>query len=288
MSGCWPAPGKLNLFLYVTGRRDDNYHFLQTFFHFINYGDTIEIAVTNNGKIRLFTKTSSLLHSNNLVMKAARLLQKYCWSNIKNSLFLGADIILNKVLPIGAGLGGGSSDAATVLVVLNRKWRCCLSQKILMKLGEMLGADVPVFILGYSSIAEGIGNILTPVFFMPEKWYLILIPPVMVSTSWVFQMYKLRKYCYSPHRSVRELLSCSFYNDFENIVRSYFPVINIYFKYLSQYTTARLTGTGSCIFSEFDTKQLANLVQSYLPTWMSSIVTRGANISPLYQKLLYT
>ncbi|WP_159715486.1 4-(cytidine 5'-diphospho)-2-C-methyl-D-erythritol kinase [Blochmannia endosymbiont of Camponotus nipponensis] len=279
----WPSPGKINLFLYIIGRRLDGYHYLQTLFQFIDYGDTIKISVTNSGKIRLFTAMKSLIYCNNLIIQAAKLLQHYCWPN-KKPVF-GADIFIDKVLPIGSGLGGASSNAATTLLILNQKWRCYLNKNVLMDLGLMLGADVPVFIYGHSTFAEGIGDILTPVS-LPEKWYLIIVPPISISTSWVFQMYKLRNYCYSPYRSMRELLSMSFRNDFEKIIKEIFPEINIYFTCLSQFTLARLTGTGSCIFSEFNTEYLAYQVQSYLPLWIKSIVTRGINLSPLHQKLL--
>ncbi|WHL24779.1 MAG: 4-(cytidine 5'-diphospho)-2-C-methyl-D-erythritol kinase [Candidatus Blochmannia vicinus] len=279
----WPSPGKLNLFLYITGYRVNDYHYLQTLFQFIDYGDSIEVLVTDSGRVRLFTEMDDLVHCDNLIVRAAKLLQDYCWPD-KKSLF-GADIFLNKVLPIGSGLGGASSNAATVLMILNQQWRCYLNKNILMRLGLMLGSDVPFFIYGYSAFAEGIGDVLTPVF-IPEKWYLLVIPPINISTSWVFQMYKLKNRFYSPYRSMQELLSVSFSNDFEEIVKEVFPEIKIYFKHLSQYASARITGTGSCIFSEFNTEYLAYQVQSYLPSWIKSIVTRGINLSPLHQKLL--
>ncbi|URJ27558.1 4-(cytidine 5'-diphospho)-2-C-methyl-D-erythritol kinase [Candidatus Blochmanniella camponoti] len=279
----WPSPGKLNLFLYVTGRRADGYHYLQTLFQLIEYGDTIKILVTNNGRIRLFTIMNDLVCCDNLIIRAAKLLQHYCWPN-KKPVF-GADIFLDKVLPIGSGLGGASSNAATVLMVLNQQWRCYLNKHVLMHLGLMLGADVPVFLYGRSAFAEGIGNILTPVF-VPKKWYLILIPPIQISTSWGFQMYELENHCYSPSRSMRELLSVSFHNDFEEIIKKISPEIKMFFACLSQFALARLTGTGSCIFSEFKTEHLAYQVQSYLPSWINSIITRGINLSPLHQKLL--
>ncbi|URJ28407.1 4-(cytidine 5'-diphospho)-2-C-methyl-D-erythritol kinase [Candidatus Blochmannia vicinus (nom. nud.)] len=279
----WPSPGKLNLFLHITGYRANDYHYLQTLFQFIDYGDSIEVLVTDTGKVRLFTQMDGLMYRNNLVVRAAKLLQYYCWPNKKSAL--GADIFLNKVLPIGSGLGGASSNAATVLMILNQQWRCYLNKNILMRLGLMLGSDVPVFIYGYSAFAEGVGNVLTPVF-IPEKWYLLVIPPISINTSWVFQVYKLKNRFYSPYRSMRDLLSASFSNDLEEIVKEIAPEIKVYFNYLSQYASTRLTGTGSCIFSEFNTEYLAYQVQSYLPSWIKSIVTRGINLSPLHQKLL--
>ncbi|URJ30319.1 4-(cytidine 5'-diphospho)-2-C-methyl-D-erythritol kinase [Candidatus Blochmannia vicinus (nom. nud.)] len=279
----WPSPGKLNLFLHIIGYRANDYHYLQTLFQFIDYGDSIEVLVTDTGKVRLFTRMDGLMYRNNLVVRAAKLLQYYCWPNKKSAL--GADIFLNKVLPIGSGLGGASSNAATVLMILNQQWRCYLNKNILMRLGLMLGSDVPVFIYGYSAFAEGVGDVLTPVF-IPEKWYLLVIPPISINTSWVFQVYKLKNRFYSPYRSMRDLLSASFSNDLEEIVKEIAPEIKVYFNYLSQYAPTRLTGTGSCIFSEFNTEYLAYQVQSYLPSWIKSIVTRGINLSPLHQKLL--
>lgn len=279
----WPSPGKLNLFLYVTGHRHtDNYHFLQTFFQFIEYGDTIKIFTTNTGQIRLFIQKKEIIQcSDNLIVRAARLLRHYRWPDQK---MLGADIFLHKTLPIGSGLGGASSNAATVLIALNYQWRCYLSSKILMRLGIMLGADVPIFIHGMSSFAEGIGATFTSIF-LPEKWYLIVIPTININTALIFKMYRLYRY-YSLYRPIKELLMMPFYNDCEYIVRKIFPEINIYFKYLSQFALATLTGTGSCIFSAFNNEHLAYRVQSCLPSWINSIVTKGVNISPLHNKLL--
>lgn len=280
----WPSPGKLNLFLYVTGyRQADNYHFLQTLFQFIEYGDSIEIFVTNTGQIRLFINTQDMMHhiNDNLILRAAKLLQNYCWPNQK---IFGADIFLHKILPIGSGLGGASSNAATVLVALNYQWRCFLNKKTLMHLGLMLGADVPIFIHGISSFAEGIGATFTSLI-LPEKWYLIVMPTININTAFVFNVYDL--YCrYSLYRSMQVLLMTPFHNDCEYIVRKIFPDMNTYFMCLSQFTLAKLTGTGSCIFSAFNHECLAYHVQSLLPSWMKSIVTKGVNISPLYKKLL--
>lgn len=275
----WPSPGKINLFLYVTGLRMNNYHILQTLFQFVDYGDSIEIFVTNTGQIRLFSTMEQVKYNDNLIVRAAKLLQDYCWPDKK---IFGADIFLHKILPIGSGLGGASSNAATVLMVLNYQWRCQLNIKTLMYLGLKLGADVPIFIYGISSFAEGVGATLTPIS-MPEKWYLIIIPPINVNTAFMFKMYKLNG-CYSLNRSIRDLLTISFHNDFELIVKRIFSEINIYFLYLSQYAPARLTGTGSCIFSEFKNERLAYQVQSYLPSWINSIVVKGINISPLHHK----
>lgn len=277
----WPSPGKLNLFLYITGRRTDGYHFLQTLFQFIDYGDNIEIFTTNTGKIRLFINAKIIKCKNNLIVQAAKLLKNYCWPNKK---MYGADILIHKILPVGSGLGSISSNAATVLMVLNYQWKCYLNIKTLMDLGLILGADVPIFIYGISSFSEGIGATLTPIF-IPEKWYLIIIPPINISTAFIFKLYRLNCH-FSLNHPMKKLLKMSFYNDFEPVVKKIFPEINIYFAFLSQYAVPRLTGTGSCIFSEFKKEHLAYKIQSYLPSWINSVVVKGTNISLLHRKLL--
>lgn len=281
MTTQWPSPGKLNLFLYITGRRLNGYHYLQTLFQLIDYGDTIEFLITGNGKIRLFNTMNNIILHDNLIIRAATLLHNYCFGSQKK--ILGVDIILNKVLPIGSGLGGGSSNAATTLVILNQKWKCYLTKKVLMNLGLMLGADVPLFIYGFSAFGESFGQKLTSIS-IPKRWYLIIMPPISIKTVYIFNKYKLFGY-YSLYRPTRILLTTVFKNDFDPIVRQLFPEIKIYFKYLSQYALARLTGTGSCIFAEFYSEQLALKIQGFLPSWIKSIVVKGVQTSPLYKIL---
>ncbi|ADV33743.1 4-diphosphocytidyl-2-C-methyl-D-erythritol kinase [Candidatus Blochmanniella vafra str. BVAF] len=276
------SPGKLNLFLYVTGRRSDGYHYLQTLFRLLDYGDNMKFFVTKNGCIRLFNTNNNIISNNNLVIQAAKLLRKFCFRSCQKKP--GVDIILHKKLPIGSGLGGGSSNAATTLMILNQEWRCFLEKKVLMRLGLMLGADIPVFINGYSAFSEGIGEKLVSIF-LPERWYLIIIPPIYINTTWVFDVYRSAFNYYSPYRSVEKLLNTPFSNDLEPIVKNMFPEIKKYFFYLSNYASARLTGTGACIFFEFYNRYLACQSQKYLPNWIKSIVVRGIYISPVHQIL---
>ena len=169
----WPSPAKLNLFLYITGQRADGYHTLQTLFQFVDYGDTISIEPRQDGQIHLLTPVDGVAHEDNLIVRAARLLMKTASSSGRLPAGSGADIRIDKRLPMGGGLGGGSSNAATVLVALNHLWDCGLTTDELAALGLTLGADVPVFVRGHAAFAEGVGEILTPVD-PPEKWYLIV------------------------------------------------------------------------------------------------------------------
>lgn len=280
----WPAPAKLNLFLYVIGRRPDGYHLLQTLFQFLDYCDNISITPTADGKIRLFTSMIGVAHDNNLIVRAARLLQCHCWPK-HVSQAPGADIYLDKILPIGGGLGGGSSDAATVLAALNQLWKCWLRVDTLAKLGLTLGSDIPVFVYGQAAFAEGIGEILTPT--KPaNKWYLVAIPPVSVFTQTIFSDPELKRD--SPNRSLTQLLAMPFYNTCEPIVRKHFPIVEQYLSQMSKYAPSRLTGTGACIFAEFNTEDAARQVLLQVPTWMRCFIARGINFSPLYRVISLT
>ncbi|UVK76939.1 MAG: 4-(cytidine 5'-diphospho)-2-C-methyl-D-erythritol kinase [Sodalis sp. Fle] len=274
----WPAPAKLNLFLYITGRRFDGYHLLQTLFQFLDYGDNLGIIPTAEGKIRLFSNIGGVAHEDNLVVRAARLLQRYCWPN-GTAKMLGADIFLDKILPIGGGLGGGSSDAATALVALNQQWKCQLNIDILAKLALKLGADVPAFVRGRASFAEGIGEVLTPAE-PAEKWYLVTIPSVNIATLQIFSDPELKRD--SPPRSFAQLLAEPFHNDCEPIVRKHFFIVEQHLSWLLKYAPSRLTGTGACVFAEFDTEATANQVLELTPVWMRCFLSRGVNVSPLH------
>ncbi|PLK58634.1 4-(cytidine 5'-diphospho)-2-C-methyl-D-erythritol kinase [Candidatus Palibaumannia cicadellinicola] len=277
----WPAPAKLNLFLYITGRRIDGYHLLQTLIQFIDYGDSITIIPTNNSQIRLLNQIPGVVEENNLVLRAAHLLQSYCFKAGKD--VLGADISIKKRLPIGSGLGGGSSDAATTLIALNAQWECQLNIDTLAQLGLTLGADIPVFIYGQAAIAEGIGEALTPT--LPaEKWYLVTIPQVQIATSIIFNHPNLQRN--TPKRSITQLLAAPFYNACEPIIIKNFPVVEQHLLWLLKYAPSRLTGTGACVFAEFDTELAARRIFSIAPKWMHGFVTRGLNLSPLHHMLL--
>lgn len=278
----WPAPAKINLFLYITGRRADGYHLLQTLFQFLDYGDTLSITPTVGGRIRLLNPIAGIAELDNLIMQAARLLQRHCWA-MDDPTAPGADIQLKKVIPIGGGLGGGSSNAATVLVALNTQWGCGLTLSTLVQLGLMLGADVPVFVRGESALAEGIGEQFTPAN-PAQKWYLVAVPPVNISTSRIFGDSDLRRET-SP-RSLAELMAVPFQNDCEPIARKYFFSVEQHISWLLEYAPSRLTGTGACVFAEFDTEVAARQVLSKAPSWMRGFVARGLNVSPLLHTLL--
>ncbi|AKZ65840.1 4-(cytidine 5'-diphospho)-2-C-methyl-D-erythritol kinase [Candidatus Palibaumannia cicadellinicola] len=280
----WPAPAKINLFLYINGQRPDGYHQLQTLIQFLDYSDSITIIPNNNYKIRLINYIHGIAEENNLIIRAAKLLQDYCINSKHYCGRLGGvDIKINKILPICSGLGGGSSDAATVLIALNAQWQCGLNLDTLAKLGLTLGADVPVFIYGKSAIVEGIGEKLTPV--LPvEKWYLVAIPQVKIYTSIIFNDPLLQRT--TPKKSIKKLLKEQFYNDCEPITRKNFSLVEHNILWLLKYAPSRLTGTGSCVFAEFDTELAARNVFSIKPKWMQAFVARGINISPLHNRLL--
>lgn len=279
----WPAPAKLNLFLYITGRRPDGYHLLQTLFQFLDYGDTLTIEPAADGVIRLLTPLAGVRDEDNLIVRAARLLQHHHWGRGKNNFAPpGAGIRLVKRLPMGGGLGGGSSDAATVLVALNHMWQCGLEHEALARLGLSLGADVPVFVRGHAAFAEGIGEILTPAD-PPEKWYLVTLPGVSISTPVIFADPALKRD--TPVRSLTDLLSRPFHNDCEPIARKHFYEVEQHLSWLLEYAPSRLTGTGACVFAEFDNEAAARQVLEHAPAWMRGFVARGVNVSPLHSAL---
>jgi len=278
MSTRWPSPAKLNLFLYITGQRADGYHTLQTLFQFLDYGDTITIDVRNDGDIRLLTPVEGVPDEQNLIVRAARLLMKAAADSGRLPEGVGADISIDKRLPMGGGLGGGSSNAATVLVALNHLWRCGLSVDELAVLGLTLGADVPVFVRGHAAFAEGVGELLTPVT-VPEKWYLVAHPGESIPTPVIFKDPELPRN--SPRRSIETLLKCEFSNDCEVIARKRFRKVDAALSWLLEYAPSRLTGTGACVFAEFDTESAARQVLEQAPEWLQGFIARGVNVSPL-------
>ena len=279
----WPSPAKLNLFLYITGQRADGYHSLQTLFQFLDYGDTIDIALRGDGEIRLLTPVEGVAHEDNLIVRAARLLMKAASESDRLPKGSGADISIEKRLPMGGGLGGGSSNAATVLVALNHLWQCGLSVDELAGLGLTLGADVPVFVRGHAAFAEGVGEILTPVE-PEEKWYLVAHPGVSIPTPVIFKDPDLPRN--TPKRSIKTLLKCEFGNDCEVIARKRFREVDAALSWLLEYAPSRLTGTGACVFAEFDTESRARQVLEQAPDWLKGFVAKGVNLSPLHRALL--
>jgi len=278
----WPAPAKLNLFLYITGRRADGYHNLQTLFQFLDVGDTLEITPDNSGSITLLTPLDGVADEDNLIVRAELALRAAAADKGTLPPQAGARIALEKRLPMGGGLGGGSSDAATVLVALNHLWRTQLSVDELATLGVRLGADVPVFVRGHAAFAEGVGEQLQPAF-PAEKWYLVAHPGVSIATPDLFRDPELTRD--SPIRTLDELLQRPFHNDCEAVARKRFREVDALLSWLLEYAPSRLTGTGACVFAEFDTESAARQVLELAPKWMCGFVARGLNLSPLQRTL---
>ncbi len=279
----WPSPAKLNLFLYITGQRADGYHELQTLFQFLDYGDTLTIEPRQNGQLRLLTPLEGVPDEENLIIRAARLLMKTAAQTHRLAEGSGADISIEKRLPMGGGLGGGSSNAATVLVALNHLWQCGLSEDELAEIGLTLGADVPVFVRGHAAFAEGVGEQLTPID-VAEKWYLVVHPGVSIPTPVIFKDPELPRN--TPKRSIDTLLKCEFGNDCEVIARKRFREVDEVLSWLLEYAPSRLTGTGACVFAEFDTELAARQVLEQAPEWFNGFVAKGVNLSPLHQSML--
>lgn len=272
----WPSPAKLNLFLYITNQRSDGYHELQTLFQFLDYGDTLTIEANSSAHIELTPELKGVPVEENLIWKAAKALQNKC------SKQCGADIHLDKVLPMGGGIGGGSSNAATTLVALNFLWQLNLSFEELADIGLQLGADVPVFVKGFAAFAQGVGEQLEKVA-AQEKWYLVVRPDISISTAEIFSHPDLPRN--TPKRAIAELLTGSQENDCEKIVRLLYPEVDQQLSWLLQYAPSRLTGTGSCLFSEFNNKLEAEKIRAKLPDTVSSFIAQGKNISPLHETL---
>lgn len=279
----WPSPAKLNLFLYITGQRADGYHELQTLFQFLDYGDTLTIEPRQDGQLRLLTPLEGVPDEENLIIRAARLLAKTAAQTHRLAEGSGADISIEKRLPMGGGLGGGSSNAATVLVALNHLWQCGLSEDELATIGLTLGADVPVFVRGHAAFAEGVGEQLTPID-VAEKWYLVVHPGVSIPTPVIFKDPDLPRN--TPKRSIDTLLKCEFGNDCEVIARKRFREVDATLSWLLEYAPSRLTGTGACVFAEFDTELAARQVLEQAPEWFNGFVAKGVNLSPLHQSML--
>ncbi len=276
MTTNWLAPAKINLFLHVTGRRSDGYHTLQTVYQFIDLCDTLQFAVREDNDVQLKTDFDEVPTEENLVFKAARALQAQTGTRS------GADITLTKSIPTGGGLGGGSSDAATTLVALNEFWRLGLSIKELAEIGVTVSADVPVFVYGQASWAEGIGEKLTPVAPV-EPWYLVVCPNVQISTAALFNMPELTRNM-SPI-TIRDFMDGRATNVFEPLVMARYPQVRAALEWLSHNNRgvrAKMSGTGSCVFSPCETEEQARALNEQLPDSMTGYVVKGHNASPLY------
>jgi 4-diphosphocytidyl-2-C-methyl-D-erythritol kinase len=267
----WPAPAKLNLFLHITGRRADGFHDLQTLFQLIDLCDDIAITVRDDGVIERAAGPADVPAESDLVVRAARALQAATGTS------LGASLKVTKRIPMGGGLGGGSSDAATTLLALNHLWATGLSPERLAALGLTLGSDVPVFVAGSSAWAEGRGEHLTPVE-LPERWFVVIHPRVHVPTAAIFQAPELTRN--SPAITMRALFQTGGRNDCEGVVRARFPEIADALDWLARFGTARLTGTGACVFADFARAADAERVAARVPDRWTSFVARGLNTSP--------
>ncbi|MCE9945124.1 4-(cytidine 5'-diphospho)-2-C-methyl-D-erythritol kinase [Aeromonas rivipollensis] len=273
----WPAPAKLNLFLHVNGRRPDGYHELQTLFIFLDYGDWLEFEpLPGTSLLTLSPAIPGLPDEQNLIIRAARLLQGRLPSP------MGAHIRLEKVLPMGGGIGGGSSDAATTLVALNHLWQAGLSEDELAELGVQLGADVPVFVRGRAAFAEGVGEKLQPVE-VPSAWYLVLKPDCHVATAAVFQDPELPRN--TPRMTLHNLLEGVWKNDCELLVKKRHPEVANALGWLLEYAPSRMTGTGACVFAQFEDEVAARKVLARVPEGWDGFVAKGENISPLFATL---
>jgi len=271
-----PAPAKLNLFLHVIGRREDGYHLLQTLFRFIDFGDTVHVRVHRDGIIERLGDVAGVPAEQDLAVRAARLLQQNA------GITAGAQIKLEKRLPLGGGLGGGSSDAATTLIALNRLWDLRWSRLRLQSVGLKLGADLPVFLYGRSALAEGVGERLQEISLDPA-WYVVLIPPVAVSTASVFGDPELTRDS-SPIKILRFSAGPG-RNDLESVVCRRYPEVAQHVEWLRQFGPAAMTGSGACVFAAFDSEQAANRVFRQRPGGMQGFVAKGLDRHPLCEWL---
>ena len=268
----YPAPAKLNLFLHVVGRRADGYHLLQTLFRFVGHGDRLTFAPRDDGQVSLARPLPGVPSESDLTVRAARLLQA------ETNCRKGVEIAIEKRLPMGGGLGGGSSDAATVLLALNHLWELGLSRQRLQEIALTLGADVPVFVFGRNAFAEGVGEALQAVD-LPPAWYVVLEPPVHVPTMEIFKSPELRRD--TPPISASRWAAGFGGNDLETVAVGKFPEVARYLQWLSRFGDARMSGSGACVFAEFEREEDARAVLVQLPDGMSGWVAAGLDGHPL-------
>lgn len=278
-----PAPAKLNLFLHVTGRRADGYHTLQTLFRFIDLQDTLHFSLREDGIVRRTNAVEGVAEEQDLCVRAARLLQS------ETGFALGVDITVEKLIPMGGGLGGGSSDAATTLIALNRLWSLGLTRERLMQLGLRLGADVPVFVFGENAFAEGVGERLQACP-LPDAWYVVLFPPVQVPTAQIFAHPELTRNAVSiTMRALSERQLCDerqFRNDLQPVVCDLYPEVARYLGWLDGFGKAMMTGSGACVFAEFNNRNQAEAVIKQLPAGMRGVAAQGLARHPLHDWVL--
>jgi 4-diphosphocytidyl-2-C-methyl-D-erythritol kinase len=270
----WPAPAKLNLFLRITGRRPDGYHLLQTVFRLLDWGDTVFLRPRSDGIVaRVGEGAAGVAEADDLLLRAAKILQN------ETKCAQGVDIGVEKRIPMGGGFGGGSSDAATVLIALDRLWGLQMDTDRLAALGLALGADVPVFVRGGNAWAEGVGEVLTPLD-LPPAWYVCAVPPVHAATARLFQAPDLTRNA-APAKIAGFLSGTVLDNAFEPVLRCREPAVEAVFAQLSRIGSPRLTGTGSGCFVEFATRESAEAALAALPAALGAWLARGADRSPL-------
>lgn len=276
----WPSPAKLNLFLHINGRYENGYHQLQSLFQILNYGDELAFEINHTNEITLAVPIKGVADEDNLIVKAALLLkQSLPDQNFKD---LGCHIHVKKRLPMGGGIGGGSSNAATTLLVLNKLWNCQLGEEELAALGLTLGADVPIFIQGKTAFAEGVGEKLQPVS-LPTKHYLVLFPDCHVSTAEIFSAANLPRN--SAKMNFNDYSFANTQNDCQELVCERYPNVAKALHWLLEYAPSRMTGTGACVFAIFEQRQDALNVQSLLPKGSTSFVAEGVDTSPLHNEI---
>ncbi|MCB1775129.1 MAG: 4-(cytidine 5'-diphospho)-2-C-methyl-D-erythritol kinase [Gammaproteobacteria bacterium] len=268
----WPAPAKLNLMLRVVGRRDDGYHLLQTVFQFIDLQDELAFSLRDDGRIRRIDGPADVPADADLAVRAAHALKAATGSGA------GVDIAIAKRIPMGGGLGGGSSDAATTLVALNRLWQCGLDTRQLQQIGVGLGADVPIFVHGQAAWAEGVGEEFVAIE-PAEPWYALFVPPVHVNTGKVFQDPDLTRN--SDRITIRDFLAGDTVNDCLAIVRRRYPEVAQVFDWLNERAEARMTGTGACLFAACRDRAHADELVAASPAGVSAHAVRGCNRSAL-------
>lgn len=280
-----PSPGKINRFLHIVGQRSDGYHLLQTVFQFIELADQLHFTLLSENKIELVSNLDNVLDEDNLIVKAAKLLKKVtqCPKGIR--------IRLEKNIPMGSGLGGGSSNAATTLIALNALWSLNMPVTTLMRLGTQLGADVPVFVYGHAAWGEGIGDELTAVE-VDEPWVLLLIPPCQISTPKLYADQQLTRNTPRLRMEALQLRgddvatkSC-LKNDFETVAKLRYPEVAVALDWLNQFGTARLSGSGSTVFALFETEEKAKAVKEKLPKSFKGWIVKSNSISPLAKKAI--
>ena len=274
-----PAPAKLNLFLHVVGRRPDGYRLLQTLFRFIDLHDTLHFTLREDGAVHRTNAIEGVPEERDLCVRAARLLQS------ETGCDSGVDIAVEKRIPLGGGLGGGSSDAATTLIALNRLWSLVLSRERLMQLGLRLGADVPLFVFGENAFAEGVGEVLQACP-LPEAWYVVLFPPVQVPTAQIFGHPELTRDTVSITMRALSERQEQLRNDLQPVVCKLYPEVTRHLAWLNNFGRAMMTGSGACVFAEFTGRSQADAVLARLPQDMRGVVAQGLTRHPLHDWVL--